>query len=376
MPLTRALPRASAQERARARPSRLSAWVTAASLAGAALAVTPTARAQPHDKAAAEALFTEGLRLMDAKNYAEACPKFAASYQVDQATGTLLNLAECHARSGKTASAWAEFREAASLAQKQHDTARLKKAQRRANALERKLSRLQVAVSAPAADLTVTRDGATLDPGAWGSDLPVDPGTHTIEATAPGKRAWKTTVEVASTSQVTKILVPALEPEPAHAEKSTSSPSAGKGASGDADHAPPSGAPVSSGAPGGSDAPAQGGLPGQRIAALAIAAVGLGGIAVGSVFGVKAMTAWRSALDGHCTADYQCDQEGVDLHDQAIAASRISTPAFIAGGALVAGGIILWATTPRAAQRRPSTGFTVLPSGGPQGFGLTMRGRF
>jgi uncharacterized protein HemY len=68
------------------------------------------------DKATAEALFAEGRRLMSSGNYATACQKFAASQKLDPALGTSLNLADCYDKSGRTASAWAESRDAAAAA--------------------------------------------------------------------------------------------------------------------------------------------------------------------------------------------------------------------------------------------------------------------
>jgi serine/threonine-protein kinase len=44
------------------------------------------------DKAAAEALFDHGVRLMKQNNFAEACPKLEESDRIDPAVGTLLYL--------------------------------------------------------------------------------------------------------------------------------------------------------------------------------------------------------------------------------------------------------------------------------------------
>jgi hypothetical protein len=43
----------------------------------------------------AQALFDQARKAMAAHDYAEACPKFDESYKVEQALGTLLNLAVC-----------------------------------------------------------------------------------------------------------------------------------------------------------------------------------------------------------------------------------------------------------------------------------------
>src|SRR5262249_13171001 len=82
-----------------------------------ALGATPAlAQTSASDKAAAEALFDQGVRLMKQNSFADACPKLEESERIDPAVGTLLYLGECYERVGKTASAWATFREAASLA--------------------------------------------------------------------------------------------------------------------------------------------------------------------------------------------------------------------------------------------------------------------
>ncbi len=70
------------------------------------------------DQAKAEALFGEGRRLLAASRFAEACPKFVESQRLDPAIGTQLNLGDCYEKTGRTASAWAVFRDAAAEAQK------------------------------------------------------------------------------------------------------------------------------------------------------------------------------------------------------------------------------------------------------------------
>src|SRR6185295_11820463 len=70
----------------------------------------------PRDPAGAEKLFTEARKLLEAGKYAEACQKLADSHQLDPAVGTLLNLAQCYTKLGKTATAWATYQEAAAAA--------------------------------------------------------------------------------------------------------------------------------------------------------------------------------------------------------------------------------------------------------------------
>src|SRR5262249_26152099 len=89
------------------------AFVLAAALSSPVLAQPSSA-----DMALAKVLFEEGRKSMAEGKIDEACAKLGQSYAMDPALGTLLNLAVCHDKQGKSASAWAEFRTAADLASK------------------------------------------------------------------------------------------------------------------------------------------------------------------------------------------------------------------------------------------------------------------
>jgi hypothetical protein len=111
-------------------------WLAIA-CAGPPIAASAIARAEPD--ARADALFEQGKQLRAAGKIAEACSKFAASKELARGVGIILHLADCYERVGATASAWAEYREAAELARERGD-ARGDVAERRAAALEPKLA--------------------------------------------------------------------------------------------------------------------------------------------------------------------------------------------------------------------------------------------
>ncbi len=160
---------------------------------------------------AAEALFDEGRSLVAKGQFAEACPKFEASEQLDPGLGTLLNLAECYEKLGKTASAWAEYREAIPLARASGSRSRQDLATQRAAALESRLSTLTIHASASdATGMEIHRDGVLVQPAEVGSAIPVDPGPHKIEASAPGKQSWSSTIEVGGDASKLTVDVPAL----------------------------------------------------------------------------------------------------------------------------------------------------------------------
>src|SRR5215510_5737479 len=136
------------------------------------------------DKSLATALFKEGRALVDQGHVAEGCRKLEESQRLDPGGGTLLNVALCHEKEGRTATAWTEFTEALGIAKKDDRPQRIELAQTHIAALEPTLSRLviQVPEGSDLPELEIKRDGSPLRRAAWGSPMPVDPGDHQIEA--------------------------------------------------------------------------------------------------------------------------------------------------------------------------------------------------
>ena len=73
-------------------------------------------QASAGDKAAAEALYDRGRELMRDGKLEDGCKQLERSQAIDRGAGTMLTLAECYELLGRTASAFAMFREAASFA--------------------------------------------------------------------------------------------------------------------------------------------------------------------------------------------------------------------------------------------------------------------
>ena len=301
-------------------------------LAGSARA-DDAPRARSGDAAGAEALFEQGRKLLSDGKVAQACPKFAESYRLDPALGSLLNLANCHQLEGKTATAWGEFREAEQQARRAKDAKRQKYAASKAGALEPSLPKLIVTVVDPAPNIAVTRDGVALGEASLNTALPVDPGEHVIAAEAPGRERWETRIEAAA-GQRSSVVVPALEmaeapeapapPEPAAAP--APAPTAPKRAVPDA----------STGS-------------GARTAGLVIGGLGLASVAVGAVFAGLFFDA-RSA----CNEDLEC--RGQDDHPRRDAMNSRGTISGVTLGAGAAGlivGGILFFTAPSAPDADP-----------------------
>ena len=200
----------------------------------AALLLTPRfASAQAETKSAvAEALYRQARDLMAAGKYDEACPKLAQSQQLDPATGTLLNLAACHEKQGKLATAWLEYSDALVAARRDGREDRVQYARERAAELEPKLSRLtlQLAPNADTPGLTIELDGTSVG-AVFGVPTPVDPGKHSVRASAPGKKPQIFSIEIAVADQQSLSITP-LEDAPVEAAPAEPTPAPGSSSTG------------------------------------------------------------------------------------------------------------------------------------------------
>jgi tetratricopeptide (TPR) repeat protein len=118
------------------------------------------------------------------------------------------------------------------------------------------------------------------------------------------------------------------------------------------------------------------GLSGMQWAGIATGLVGLGGVAVGTVFGLSA----KSDAD---TAKQECDgndcrsQAGVDAANDASSKANISTVSFIAGGALTAIGVVLLLSGGSSGPaERDTAHLRIAPYMGPGSLGTQVSGRF
>lgn len=223
----------------------------------------------PQDRVAAQALFDEGRALYEAGNRDAACEKFAASLRIEQAVGTLLNVGECEERQDRLATAWLRYREAESLATSRGD-ARVRVAAESAAQLAARFGYMRI--QAPAG-VVVRRDGVPVDAALVGTAVPMDAGTHTIEATAAGKLPWRTSVETKN-GTTTVVTIPELEPD---------------------SEAPPAALPT----PG--PPPEERSSPTSWTTGVVVGSVGMAVLAAGGVFGVLAMTKSAAAKD-KCSA--------------------------------------------------------------------------
>jgi hypothetical protein len=304
----------------------------------AALALPALAQPSPEDLALAKVLFEEGRKLMAEGKIDDACAKLARSHALDPALGTLLNLAVCHEKQGKTASAWAELRTAADLAAKGKETKRLAFATDRAKQLEARLARLTVRAPGAPAGLSVRLDGREIGAVSLGTALPLDPGEHRLELSAPGKRAFAVTVTLEAGPSSKIVDVPPLADE---AAPSTPPPA-------------PTAPPPATAPPPPAPPPAEGGRSVPRFAAgLATGGVGLVGLVVGSIYGVRTLQK-KGEIGSSCDDEGGCNAKGYALQEDAHRSATISTVAFAVGLGAVAAGVALVVTSGSPGKPRAS----------------------
>jgi hypothetical protein len=302
-----------------------------ASLPLAALFVAAPVMAEPSasDKASAERLFNSARRLSVAANHAEACPLYAESQRFEPAVGTLMYLADCYEKTGKPASAWATWLEAVAAARRDGQKDREKTASERAAAAEKRVPNLSIEVpgSSRLPGLVVSKNGEPIKAALFGTPLPTDPGTFLIEATAPGHKPWKQSVEVVA--EGTKILVvPELQPLPVEASPPTALSSA-----------PPSAVPPPATPP--PEPPGNS----RKTVAFVVGGVGVASLAIGSFFGLRALSRNDASKD-ECRTATLCNQTGLDLRDEARFSGNLSTLFFALGAVGVGAGATLLLTTP------------------------------
>jgi hypothetical protein len=301
-------------------------------------------------EAAAQALFDQARDLMQAGKFAEACAKFAESDKLSPGAGTLLNLGGCYEKNGQTASAWATYADAASEADKANRKDWATKAKARMTALQPYLSKLSIVVPASSQvdGLEVKRDGVVVGASSYGVPIPVDPGPHVIDASAPGRKKWSNVVQVGAKKDQIAVTLPLLEVDTTAAPP-TPIVAATPAAPPPAQNQPTEPVDKSRGKT-------------QRIVGIAVAGVGVVGVAVGSIFGLVAIGK-KGDTNGNCNSDLsRCNTAGENAMSSARSSATISTVGFIAGGALLVGGIVLYVTAPKPGEEK-TVGFRLTPNG-------------
>ncbi len=306
---------------------------------------------------------------MEAQEYARACAKFAESQNIAPGGGTLLNLAVCREKAGNLATAWALFHEAEVVARQERRTRRVALAQERIKALAPRLPKLTLTPKGDAEqrEFSLELDGATLSQAVFGTPFPVDPGDHTLEASADGYAKWSHTFTIEE-AQFLAVEIPSLVANPTPVEVAAVDSDGAKQIEFQ-------------------DRSAEG--KGRRRWGVALVGVGTIGLVSGAVFAFKSDSALKDSY-AYCV-DSVCEPEGVRLNEEAKRSALLADVQFVAGLAFVGvGGYLLLtesgspprsqrtgngSVAPTAAHSQPRfLGATIQPM--PSGAGISAWGRW
>lgn len=327
---------------------RIARLVATIGVAGALLS-RPVHAQGPTPLQKADALFNAGRALLDAGEYADACPKFAEANTLAPGLGVTLYLADCYERLGKTASALVEFRHAVALAKQRNDK-RQAVAAARATALLPRVPKLIIEVSpeAKAQGVQITKDGVPLPPTQWGVSSDIDPGDHVLDIAAEGKAPRHVVVHLAADERTRTESVGPLDNPPA---------------------APVAAAPAVPATP-------KVGVADDRtfiIASIASAGAGVVGIAIGAGLGVAAKSKLTDS-NADCDAQNQCTPAGLSARASAEHLANGATAAFVIGGAAITAGAVLFLVRPKSGTA--SASLRVSPDIARSGGGVTFGGAF
>jgi hypothetical protein len=334
-----------------------------AAIAAAAIPLGVSSRAEAQPTAAiAEQLFRDGRALIGQGKFDEACEKFAASQRLAPAIGTLLNLAVCREKQGRDATAWSLYADAEAQAQRAGDKARATFAHDHQTAITPKLKKVVIDLPAPPAGAVVKLDGVALPPGALGVEIPLDPGDHDLQVTAPGKKTWsQPKLSTAADTVPLRVRVdlqdeppPAPPPEPvvvAPAPPLPPSPETGPTTASSDEIERASRVRV------------------RRIAGLALAGAGVVSIGIGAGYGLVAIGRKNDE------SKYSNLSDQITVYNEAKDAQTIGIVCASVGAAAAGAGIVMLILS-GADARVATSSLHVAPTWSPGGGGASLSGSF
>ena len=255
-------------------------------------------------------LFDEGVKLLDAGRFAEACPKLEESQRLEPAAGTLLNLAACYEKSDRRVLALATFRQASSAAAARGRADWKKVADDHAASLDAALPKVPIHAG-PTPAVRISLDGVSLAPASLEVPLPVEPGAHVVVAEAPERARFTSPIVVRGPTSVTvPLLDVAARSEPRGSERPR---------------------------PRDPDDPLR-----PRTVGLVVGGIGVAGVALGVIGTVVAANALSDAKAACPSYPDRCSQSADAPNERARTWSTAGTIGFVAGGALLATGAVLY----------------------------------
>ena len=301
-----------------------------------------SASAQAEDASAAETaaartLAVDGLKLAQAGNCAEAVLKLERAEKLYHSPVVASRLGECDITLGKLVEGTEILRKVLREPQPAEPTPALTKALDRAQrVLEQakpRIAGITIKV-ASVQDMSVKVDGNAVPSALVDTEIPTDPGEHSVEVAAPGFLKSSTHVSVSEGEKKNVTVTLSRDPNAVLAPAPTSDAVNGKGRTEPVRAASPSPAVSPERATPAEHAP-------SHAAAYVAFGFGAAGLATGGVLGLMTMQRHK-ALQGQCPGDVCAHDRQADV-DSAKRLGNISTIAFGVGGAgLVLGSVLFF----------------------------------
>lgn len=338
------------------RVRRTAARLALAALLGTTLVTVPAlAQSSEADVRAARELFTSAEHDEDAGHWADAYDKMQRVAAVKLTAGVRYHLALCQEKLGRLAAALHGFRDAQEQAQADDARDVLRLVGKQLDELQPRVPRLTVHVVPPVDDAVVQLDGTPVAKELVGVAIPLDPGVHTVEASAPNRAPAKATITMGE-RDVTSIDLQLGEPRaPAPASGAAAAPATGAAAA-------PAAAPAFGPAPESASTSSRS-IAGPLLAT--VGAVALVGVGVGAFIAAgNEVTSGRQQCASSPTRPL-CDS----AVDTARAWDFTAAGAWLGAAALGTAAVVLWATHSSPSQPA-STALSIGPGR------LELGGRF
>jgi hypothetical protein len=279
-------------------------------------------------------LYREGVDAATAGRWADARDRFREALAIRSSPKVLFSLAQAEEQLGQVASAQADYGRALEGAKAAAESDVVAAAEQAQRAIEPRVPHVRVVVSG-ASGATATLDE---QPIVVGTAVAMDPGAHRVVVSAPGMRA--VTASLAIGERQTLDVPVHLEPPGPPPTRLETAPRV-----------------TSSAVP-------------WRTIGLVAAGAGVVGIGVGTAWGLVAKSKNDQSNSSGCTGD-RCTASAAAVRHDALSAASASTVAFVVGGVLAAGGVVLWLVAPtRDADH--AVGVTPVALGG--GGGIVVMG--
>ena len=314
-------------------------------LSGAGLVATPAFAETPAELKKARAQFQRGIELEQASNWTEAISQFREVGSIRMTPQVRFHIAYCEENLGRLVTALGGYELA--LAEADKVGADFKsEVETAVTRLRERIPKLVIERGTGAEAASVQLDGVDLGGSSVGVEIPLDPGPHTVGATAPGYKAFSATTE-AKEREVARVTLE-LEPEPV-----ASADSGGNSTE--------KVIVVREQAP-------------NRVVPYVVGGVGVAFLITGGVLFALRETA-ASDLEQNCPDPNRCPESNRDTYDR-LKFYNWSAPVALGLGVAGVGTAVVLIVTEKKKPAPTTTGVTFLPSAPGSFAGASLSGRF